>query len=193
MSTRPDENESQENAEFRREVRAWIAANKPAHPGFKLPQTFLEVESERQFVFLREWQRKVFDAELDFSVSENPTLRFHFVPHGDGELRAEVALRIEQSLIPEVGDGGPVYPRDWEDRRAGAGADSALELADRGFSVRLLEAGRVLSDGIARQELKHIEVARLVANAQLAPQADRLQPLVELVPRPIGVVSPGKP
>jgi len=35
-------------------------------------------------------QRKVFDAELDFSVSENPTLRFHFVPRGGGELRAEV-------------------------------------------------------------------------------------------------------
>jgi sulfur-oxidizing protein SoxY len=35
-------------------------------------------------------QRKVFDAELDFSVSENPMLRFHFVPHGRGELRAEV-------------------------------------------------------------------------------------------------------
>lgn len=35
-------------------------------------------------------RRKVFDAELDFSVSENPTLRFNFVPHGDGELRAEV-------------------------------------------------------------------------------------------------------
>ena len=35
-------------------------------------------------------QRKVFDAELDFSVSENPTLRFHFVPHARGELRAEV-------------------------------------------------------------------------------------------------------
>jgi len=34
--------------------------------------------------------RKVFDAELDFSVSENPTLRFNFVPHGPGELRAEV-------------------------------------------------------------------------------------------------------
>jgi sulfur-oxidizing protein SoxY len=36
-------------------------------------------------------KRKVFDAELDFSVSENPTLRFNFVPHGRGELRAEVA------------------------------------------------------------------------------------------------------
>jgi sulfur-oxidizing protein SoxY len=35
-------------------------------------------------------QRKVFDADLDFSVSENPTLRFHFVAHGRGELRAEV-------------------------------------------------------------------------------------------------------
>ena len=34
--------------------------------------------------------RPVFSAELDFSVSENPTLRFRFVPHGAGELRAEV-------------------------------------------------------------------------------------------------------
>jgi sulfur-oxidizing protein SoxY len=35
-------------------------------------------------------QRKVFDAELDFSVSENPTWRFNFVPRARGELRAEV-------------------------------------------------------------------------------------------------------
>ena len=35
-------------------------------------------------------QRKVFDADLDFSVSENPTWRFNFVPHERGELRAEV-------------------------------------------------------------------------------------------------------
>jgi len=35
-------------------------------------------------------QRKVFDAELDFSVSENPTWRFNFVPHGEGLLQAEV-------------------------------------------------------------------------------------------------------
>jgi len=34
--------------------------------------------------------RPVFNAELDFSVSENPTWRFNFVPHGGGELRAEV-------------------------------------------------------------------------------------------------------
>jgi sulfur-oxidizing protein SoxY len=34
--------------------------------------------------------QKIFDAELDFSVSENPTLRFNFVPRRAGELRAEV-------------------------------------------------------------------------------------------------------
>ena len=34
--------------------------------------------------------RKVFDAELDFSISENPAWRFNFVPHGPGTLRAEV-------------------------------------------------------------------------------------------------------
>src|SRR5262245_25399307 len=62
MSPRPDEIESKENADFRRDARVWIEAHKPAHPGFKLPQSFLEVESERQFEFLRDWQRKVFDA-----------------------------------------------------------------------------------------------------------------------------------
>ena len=34
--------------------------------------------------------RKVFDAELDFSISENPSFRFNFVPHGAGFLKAEV-------------------------------------------------------------------------------------------------------
>jgi sulfur-oxidizing protein SoxY len=34
--------------------------------------------------------RKVFDADLDFSISENPTLRFNFVPRSEGRLTAEV-------------------------------------------------------------------------------------------------------
>ena len=34
--------------------------------------------------------RRIFDAELDFSVSENPSLRFNFVPRGAGVLKAEV-------------------------------------------------------------------------------------------------------
>jgi len=56
-------------SEFRAEVAAWIAANKPAPPGFKLPQSFLEVESDEQFEYLRAWQRKVYDAGyLGFDV-----------------------------------------------------------------------------------------------------------------------------
>lgn len=35
-------------------------------------------------------QQSIFEADLDFSVSENPTLRFNFVSHGPGELRAVV-------------------------------------------------------------------------------------------------------
>jgi alkylation response protein AidB-like acyl-CoA dehydrogenase len=46
----------QELAEFRAEVTAWMADNKPADPGFLLPQTFMEVGSDEQLDFLREWQ-----------------------------------------------------------------------------------------------------------------------------------------
>ena len=35
-------------------------------------------------------RQPIFEADLDFSISENPTLRFNFVPQGPGELRAEV-------------------------------------------------------------------------------------------------------
>ncbi len=45
--------------EFRGEVSAWLADNKPQDPGFLLPQTFMEVGSEQQLDFLREWQYKL--------------------------------------------------------------------------------------------------------------------------------------
>jgi alkylation response protein AidB-like acyl-CoA dehydrogenase len=61
--------ESPERAEFRAQVRAWLAENRPARPDFVLPQSFLEVETEQQFEYLREWQHKVFDAGyLGFDV-----------------------------------------------------------------------------------------------------------------------------
>lgn len=52
--------------------------------------------------------RKVLSADLDFTISENPSFRFYFLPTGKGELRAEVVdtedLRFEQTL--EVGSPG---------------------------------------------------------------------------------------
>ena len=43
-------------------MQAWFSANKPADPGFLLPESFMEVGTDPQFQFLRAWQRKVYDA-----------------------------------------------------------------------------------------------------------------------------------
>lgn len=47
---------------FREEFRAWLDKNAPADPGFLLPQSFMEVGTDEQFHFLRDWQRKVYEA-----------------------------------------------------------------------------------------------------------------------------------
>ncbi len=52
----------QEQREFRAQVSAWMTDNKPADPGFALPQSFMEVGTEQQLEFLREWQHKVWSA-----------------------------------------------------------------------------------------------------------------------------------
>lgn len=52
----------QELAAFARDAEAWFAENTPGDPGFMLPLSFLEVGTDRQFHFLREWQRKVYEA-----------------------------------------------------------------------------------------------------------------------------------
>lgn len=66
---RPAMTDSAELDTFRAEVRAWIAEHNPPRPAFKLPQSFLEVESEEQLLWLRDWQRKLYDAGyLGFDV-----------------------------------------------------------------------------------------------------------------------------
>lgn len=63
--------ETESLARFRDEVRDFIAKTRPPRPAFKLPQTFLEVESQAQFEYLRAWQATVFDAGyLGFDVPE---------------------------------------------------------------------------------------------------------------------------
>ncbi|MEE4349637.1 MAG: acyl-CoA dehydrogenase family protein [Pacificimonas sp.] len=48
--------------EFGRAADAWFAENVPDDPGFMLPLTFMEVGEDRQFDFLRDWQRKIYEA-----------------------------------------------------------------------------------------------------------------------------------
>jgi alkylation response protein AidB-like acyl-CoA dehydrogenase len=47
---------------FRLEVREWLRANRPPQPDFLLPETFMEVGTDQQFAYLRDWQRKVYEA-----------------------------------------------------------------------------------------------------------------------------------
>ena len=64
----------------------------PNDTGFELNQTtvmFIPAHFVRS-IKVSYAGRKIFDADLDFSVSENPTLRFNFVPRSQGVLKAEV-------------------------------------------------------------------------------------------------------
>lgn len=54
--------DGQERAAFEAEVKTWFDENAPTKPDFLLPQSFMEVGTDKQFEFLKAWQRKVYDA-----------------------------------------------------------------------------------------------------------------------------------
>ena len=49
-------------AEFSEQAAAWFDENVERDPGFMLPLTFMEVGTDTQFNFLRDWQNKVWEA-----------------------------------------------------------------------------------------------------------------------------------
>ena len=71
---------------------AQVTVVHPNDTGFELnQQTVMYIPAYFvRSIKVRYGDRPLFDAELDFSVSENPTLRFNFVPRASGELKAEV-------------------------------------------------------------------------------------------------------
>ncbi len=48
--------------DFRAEVVAWLIENRPPEPDFLLPESFMEVGTDPQFHYLRDWQQKVYEA-----------------------------------------------------------------------------------------------------------------------------------
>lgn len=53
--------------------------------------------------------KPVLSADVDFTISENPNFRFYFVPHAEGELKAQVIdsndLKFESSISVRPGSG----------------------------------------------------------------------------------------
>ena len=57
-----DKPSAAELKEYGEAADAWFKENTVRDPGFMLPLTFMEVSTDEQFDFLREWQRKVYEA-----------------------------------------------------------------------------------------------------------------------------------
>jgi alkylation response protein AidB-like acyl-CoA dehydrogenase len=53
---------AQELESFRKQVRTWLGANAPKPPRFKLPDSFMEVGTDEQFNYLRDWQQRAYSA-----------------------------------------------------------------------------------------------------------------------------------
>ena len=54
--------DEKELTEFREQAEAWFDENTPREVDFLLPLTFMEVGTDEQFNFLRDWQNKVYEA-----------------------------------------------------------------------------------------------------------------------------------
>jgi len=57
-----DKPSAAEIKEYEEQADAWFKENTVRDPGFMLPLTFMEVSTDQQFDFLRDWQRKVYEA-----------------------------------------------------------------------------------------------------------------------------------
>lgn len=69
----------------------WMVSH-PNHSGMAMNQLSRLFTPAHYVRFIRLWQgeRLLLEADVDFALSENPTLRFRFVPRGNAPLRAEV-------------------------------------------------------------------------------------------------------
>jgi sulfur-oxidizing protein SoxY len=87
-------------------VLAQLTISHPNHSGLAMDQytrQFTPAHYVRKIDVSR-GGKPVFSADVDFSMSENPSFRFHFLPQGGGELRASVVdsqeRRFEGQFAP---------------------------------------------------------------------------------------------
>lgn len=95
---------------------AQLMVSHPNHSGLAMDPLTRQYEPAHfvRSIELSHGGRAVLSAELDFSISENPHLRFFFVPQPGGELRAEVTDSKEQrfeSVLDLASASGPAAQR----------------------------------------------------------------------------------
>lgn len=75
-----------------RPVQVQLQINHPNHSGLAMDQATRQYTPAHYVrrVEVRYGNRSVLTADVDFSISENPTFRFWFVPQGPGDLKATV-------------------------------------------------------------------------------------------------------
>lgn len=81
----------------------WMVSH-PNHSGMamnQLTRTYTPSEYVRK-VRLYQGERLLLAADVDFALSENPSLRFRFVPQGDAPLRAEVEDSSERRYTAQA-------------------------------------------------------------------------------------------
>lgn len=76
----------------------------PNHSGLAMDQATRQFTPAQFVRSVRLWQgeRLLLSAEVDFALSENPTLRFRFVPSGTGDLRAEAVDTFDRRFSGSI-------------------------------------------------------------------------------------------
>ena len=88
---------------YAEDADAWFKENVVRDPGFMLPLTFMEVGTDQQFHFLRDWQHKVWGAGYLGAACPHPTRH----------LGARRCLRrdVDRRAPPERADPGHLHGR----------------------------------------------------------------------------------
>jgi alkylation response protein AidB-like acyl-CoA dehydrogenase len=131
-----------EIADFEAQCTAWFDENTVGDPGFMLPLTFMEVSTDQQFDYLRNWQRKVYEA--GYLGMSWPT------EYGGGGMHPEfqrIATRIMRDhdapiMINAIGNGwaGPLM------------LDIGEEADKRRFIKPMLSAEEIWCQGFSEPE-----------------------------------------
>lgn len=160
--------EAAELATFRKEVADWLEANRPPEPDFLLPESFMEVGTDQQFVYLRDWQRKVYEAgylgrawpvayggrgrpqaEQDIANAEMARLKVPFMPNTIGLNWAGpliLAIGTEEQkkrFIPGILSGDDIWCQGFSEPDQGSDLANSQTKATRDGDHYVLNGSKI--------------------------------------------------